>query len=134
MDIINILRQHASKSPCKVIKFAATDGKGLYSHNGQYYADCDDCKRTEIEQPFPDCKANHAEWAILNYSPEKLYIYCMTPDGKDYPFIRFWCRTCAILIPMFGVKEVYLWNGESWDFHDPKRLIEEVDTKLIVTM
>lgn len=52
----------------------------------------------------------------------------MTPesgDWKDYPFRRFWCQTCAIIIPMFGIKDVFMWNNE-WIRHDPKKLIEEV--------
>lgn len=49
----------------------------------------------------------------------------MTPDRADYPFNRFWCQTCAILLPMFGIKDVYMWNTK-WVHHDSNKLIEEV--------
>ena len=126
---IDRMREEATKSPCRIIKFSASDGQ-IFSHNGEFYADCDGCKRKEIEQAYPQCKANHAEWLILAKSPkaEHLYIYCMMPDGKDYPFNRFWCQICAILIPMFGVKDVFMWDGE-WIRHDPKKLIEETMIK-----
>jgi deoxycytidylate deaminase len=130
---IKEMKQEAEKSPCKVIKFSANDGKSTYSYNGEFYADCENCKRTEIEQPYPDCKANHAEWGMLaklnrkGKSTEEMYIYCMTPEGKDYPFTRFWCRTCAILIPMFGVKAVFMWDGKKWLGRDAKNLIDEVE-------
>lgn len=125
MDIER-MRSEAKKSPCKVIKFSASDGK-IFSHNGEFYANCENCNRTEIEQSYPDCKANHAEWGVLAKSKniKTIYIYCMTPDEKDYPFSRFWCQTCAILLPMFGVKNVFMWNNE-WIRHDPKKLIEEI--------
>ena len=129
---INELRDIAKLSPCKVIKFAVADGTN-FSYNGEFYADCSNCKRTKIEQSYPECKANHAEWGILAKAhrdgiiPKVLYIYCMTPDGKDYPFKTFWCRTCAILIPMFGIDSIYMWNGEQWIFHDPTTLIYEMD-------
>lgn len=122
---IERMREWARKSPCKVIKFAASGGE-LICHNGEFYADCKDCKRVDIEQSYPECRANHAEWGVLaKRSPKELYVYCMTPDGKDYPFKRFWCQICAILIPLFGVEKVYLWD-DGWVSHDPKRLIEEV--------
>lgn len=127
---IESMRLEADKSPCKVIKFSASNGS-LFSYNGEFYADCTDCIRTSIEQPYPDCKANHAEWGILakvgKQGAKEIYIYCMTPDGKDYPFERFWCRTCAILIPMFGVETVHMWNGEAWIGREAKNLIKEVD-------
>jgi len=129
---VEMLRVVARRSPCKVIKFAATNGWSILSYNGQYYADCEGCNRTEIEQAYPDCKASHAEWGVLLYKPEQLFIYCMTPDGEDYPFERFWCRTCAILIPMFGVTDVWTWTGTRWKFHNPDRLMDEVDNKEIV--
>jgi len=124
---IGMLRIVAGRSPCKVIKFAATNGWSIFSYNGQYYADCERCERTEIEQSIPDCKASHAEWGVLPYKPEQLFIYCMTPDGEDYSFNRFWCRTCAILIPLFGVGEVWMWTGREWKFHHPNSLIDEVE-------
>jgi hypothetical protein len=83
---VSEFRKVAKLSPCKVIKFAASDGSGFMSYNGKYYNNCDNCERIEIEQSYPDCRANHAEWGILKYNPSTLYIYCMTPDGKDYPF------------------------------------------------
>ena len=130
MDIKE-MRLEAKKSPCKVIKFSANDGKSTFSYNGEFYADCENCKRTEIIQPYPDCKANHAEWGVLSKLSQKckqtdeLYIYCMTPDEKDYPFTRFWCTICAVLLPMFGVKYVQMWDGSKWVLHDAKKLIEE---------
>ncbi len=60
----------------------------------------------------------------------KIYIYCMTPDGKDYPFNRFWCQTCAILLPMMGIKDVFMWNGNEWIRHDAKKLIEDVSKSI----
>ena len=132
MDV-EIMREEAAKSPCRIIKFSASNGE-FYSHNGEFYADCKDCKRRDIEQSYPDCKANHAEWGILSKGSKgkggitkNIYIYCMTPDGNDYPFKRFWCQTCAILLPMFGIKDVYMWNGNEWIWHDSKKLIEEVN-------
>jgi hypothetical protein len=140
ISIIKELRIEADKSPCKVIKFSASDGRGSYSYNGEFYANCENCKRTDIEQPYPDCKANHAEWGILskrnknstehNLQNCSIYIYCKTPDGKDYPFIRFWCRTCSILLPMFGIKDVYMWDGNKWTFRDSSELISEVESKI----
>ncbi len=134
------MRLEAKKSPCKIIKFSANDGKSTFSYNGEFYANCENCKRTDIEQPYPDCNANHAEWGVLaklnqkskitkqpKLPTEEMYIYCMTPDGKDYPFTRFWCRTCAILIPMFGVKTVFMWDGKKWLCKDAKKLIDEVE-------
>jgi hypothetical protein len=122
---IEYFRTTAKKSPCKVIKFAASDGN-LFSYNGEFYSYCDKCKRTEIEQSHPDCLASHAEWGIFARSKQinDLYIYCMTPDGKDYPFTRLWCKVCSILIPMLNVKNVYMWNG-IWVWHDPLLLINE---------
>lgn len=121
------MKQEAEKSPCRVIKFSASDGE-LFSHNGEFYADCTDCQRTEIEQSYPQCTANHAEWSILAKNPnaKTIYIYCMTPDGKDYHFKRFWCQICGILLPMFSVVDVFMWEGENWIKHDAKKLIEEV--------
>lgn len=126
---IDIMRLEAQKSPCKVIKFSASDGN-IFSHNGEFYADCDTCSRTEIEEPYPNCRANHAEWGILAKSKNisKIYIYCATPDGRDYPFSRFWCQICAILLPLFGVKDVFMWDGK-WIRHDPKKLIEEINRR-----
>ncbi len=130
MDIKE-MRLEAKKSPCKVIKFSANDGKSTFSYNGEFYADCEDCKRTDVEQPYPVCKANHAEWGVLAKlsqrckQTDELYIYCMTPDGKDYPFTRFWCTICAVLLPMFGVNYVQMWDGSKWVLHDAKKLIEE---------
>lgn len=49
---IEKMRQEAKKSPCNVIKFSASDGD-VFSHNGEFYADCKDCKRTEIEESHP---------------------------------------------------------------------------------
>ena len=126
---IDMMRACASKSPCRVIKFSASDGY-TYAHNGEYYADCTDCKRTVIEQPYPECKANHAEWGVFVHNhklwhAEDLYIYCMTPEGVDYPFKRFWCRTCAVLIPIFEYRNVFMWDGR-WVWHDPQGLIKEV--------
>ncbi len=127
--LIERMRKEAQKSPCKVIKFSASDGI-LFSHNGEFYADCDECNRINIEQSYPQCKANHAEWSLLAKLNKKgnkeIYIYCMTPDGKDYPFERFWCQVCAILLPMFGIKDVYMWNKE-WVHHSADKLIEEVN-------
>jgi hypothetical protein len=125
MDVLK-LRNVASDSPCKIIKFAATDGVN-FSYNGEFYHDCSDCKRTQIEQAYPDCKANHAEWGVLAKSRnvKNLHIFCMTPDGNDYHFDRFWCKTCSILIPMFGVENVYMWNGRVWVWHKPNELIYE---------
>lgn len=126
---IDIMRLEAQKSPCKVIKFSASDGKGVFSHNGEFYADCDTCSRTEIEEPYPNCRANHAEWGILAKSKNisKIYIYCATPDGRDYPFNRFWCRTCSILMPMFGVRTVFMWDGNRWISRNAKDLIKDID-------
>lgn len=126
-DLINKLREEATKSPCGVIKFAASDGN-VFSHNGEFYANCKDCKRTIIEQPYPECKANHAEWGVLAKSdnPINLYIYCMTPDKKDYSFTRFWCKICSILVPMFGTKNVFMWNGNEWIKKDANKLIDDV--------
>lgn len=131
MDI-EIMREWARKSPCKVIKFSASNGE-FYSYNGEFYADCEDCKRKDIEQAYPNCKANHAEWGILSKGSKgkggitkNIYIYCMMPDGKDYPFKRFWCRTCAIILPMFGIKDVFMWDNE-WVHHDSEKLIDEVN-------
>lgn len=127
------MRLEAKKSPCKVIKFSANDGESIYSYNGEFYANCENCKRTEIIQEYPDCATNHAEWGVFAKlsqeckHTEQLYIYCMTPDGKDYHFTTFWCRTCAILIPMFGVKTVFMWDGETWIRRDAKNLINEVE-------
>ena len=126
---VSLLRAVARRSPCKVIKFAATDGVSIFSYNGQYYAECEGCKRTEIEQRNPECKANHAEWMVLSHKPESLFVYCMTPDGEDYPFERFWCMTCAILIPLFHVREVWMWNGMGWVFHAPNLLVDEVENR-----
>jgi hypothetical protein len=125
--LIDKMRLEAAKSPCKVIKFSASDGN-IFSHNGEINPDCDNCKRIQIEQGYPDCTTNHAEWSILAKNPktERLYIYCMTPDREDYPFNRFWCQTCAILLPMFGIKDIYMWNTK-WVHHDSNKLIEEVN-------
>ncbi len=60
---IDLMRKEAERSPCKIIKFSASDGN-IFSHNGEFYSDCKNCKRTEIEQSYPDCKANHAEWGF----------------------------------------------------------------------
>lgn len=142
MDIER-MRLEALKSPCKVIKFSASDGE-IFSYNGEFYANCENCKRTEVEQTYPDCKANHAEWGILAKSKKAeitddsrtlydttlsntIYIYCMTPDKKDYPFKRFWCQTCAVLIPMFGIKHIFMWNGSAWELHRPEQLILEAN-------
>jgi hypothetical protein len=27
---------------------------------------------------------------------------------------------------MFGIKDVYMWNGNKWIWHDVNRLIEEI--------
>lgn len=132
---IERMRLEALKSPCKVIKFSASDGD-IFSYNGEFYANCENCKRTEIEQTYPDCKANHAEWGVLAKSKNginsnntmlsnTIYIYCMTPDKKDYPFIRFWCQICSIILPMMGVKNIYMWDGDEWIWHDANRLVEE---------
>lgn len=64
---------------------------------------------------------------LKGFDIRDLYIYCMTSDGKDYPFTRFWCRTCSILVPMFGVQNVYMWDGVEWVWHDPDELINEVE-------
>jgi len=61
---IELFREIAKKSPCKVIKFAASNGD-VFSFNGEFYSDCAKCKRVDIEQPYPDCRANHAEWGGL---------------------------------------------------------------------
>lgn len=135
---IEKMRKEAEKSPCKIIKFSASDGN-IFSHNGEFYADCKDCSRKEIEQTYPQCTANHAEWGLLaklkdttSKDTSKIYIYCMTPDEngnwKDYPFKRFWCYVCSILLPMFGIKDVYMWNGDNkeWIHHNAKDLIKEI--------
>lgn len=126
--LIDKMRQEAANSPCKVIKFSASNGE-IFSHNGEFNPDCDNCKRTEIEQKCPDCTTNHAEWGVLAKTKDNikdLYIYCMTPDGKDYPFKRFWCIVCSILLPMMGVKNIYMWDGNKWVWHDANMLVEEV--------
>lgn len=61
MRDINEFREWAKKSPCKVIKFSASDGL-YFSYNGEFYHNCSNCKRTIIEQAYPECSANHAEW------------------------------------------------------------------------
>lgn len=131
---IDTMRLEAQKSPCKIIKFSASNGE-FYSYNGDFYADCKNCKREEIEQSYPQCTANHAEWSLLEKEcadkgiTKDIWIYCMTSDGKDYPFKQFWCQTCAILLPMFGVKDVYMWDGR-WVHHEADKLVDEVNKYL----
>lgn len=135
-SLIKEMRIEAEKSPCKIIKFSASDGICNFSYNGEYYADCEDCKRTEIEQPYPNCKASHAEWGAIRKMikvPKRnssIYIYCKASDGTDYPFTRFWCKTCAVLLPMFGIKNVYMWDGNMWVYRDSSKLISEVERNI----
>lgn len=37
-------------------------------------------------------------------------------------------ETCTTLIPMFGIKNIYMWGGNTWVHRDSLKLILEVES------